>query len=196
MLAGAAHRGPFRLDTAAVVHSCAAGLCSAPLPQRPRALPRSPVSTVRAPGCPAGHLWCPRASGQPVSAGRVDLAPLNQRRREAQRARCRRCGTAAAGPPQSCRSRPGSRTRGRCPGSFGTGRRGCPLPLPEPRSVSGRWSVSGRSVSAGWVSGRLVSGRSSVRRGHCRSLRVSAATGTGRLAGVHSSGAATDGTHG
>jgi hypothetical protein len=129
-----------------------------------------------------------RASGQPVPAGCVDLAHVTSADEQAQRAqRCHRAATAAAGPSQSCRSRPGTRT---------------------PRPVSGwkrnrtprtPWlsaAASGTAVAVrGLVSGRLVSGRG-VRRGHFRSLWVSAATGTGRPVGGRWADAATAGTRG
>jgi hypothetical protein len=88
--------------------------------------------------CPAGHLRCPR----------VRTAATSRLRRPGQRDQHRRasatcaalpwrrnggCGFAAAGRPAG--------HRGRCPRSCGTGhggRCGCPLLLPEPRSVSGR----------------------------------------------------------
>jgi hypothetical protein len=123
MLAGAAHCGPFRSDMAAVVHGSAAGCPVRLLPQCPHALPRSPVSAVprracsRASGrprpvstrpdsrCPAG---CVRTAGIRRPRGPGLLTSADEQAQPARR--CRRAGTAAAGPPPSCRSRPGRRT--------------------------------------------------------------------------------------
>ncbi len=65
--------------------------------------------------------------------------------------RYRGAGVAVAGPRRSCRSRPTAGHCGRWRGGCGTerrGRLGCPLLRPEPRSLSAG-SVSGRLVSKG-----------------------------------------------
>jgi hypothetical protein len=151
-LAGAAHWSPFRSDMAAgwwtvLAPAVQRGRCrSAPCRRRSR------VSAV--PGragfrCPAGRpVSIHPDSRSPLAASTGHLTKCRRAIRHARS--CRRAATAAAGPPPSCRSR----TPRRCLGGCGTGHRGrlgCPLLLPEPRSVSTR------SVSEGLVSGRLVS---------------------------------------
>jgi hypothetical protein len=140
----------------------------------------SSVAAAAVHACPGGSRGCPqcrgvrapavrqaasgvRASGQPLPAGCVDLACVTSTDEQAQRGRrCHGAGTAAVGPPPSCRSRPPSRT-----------------PRPVSRELQNRtrrtpWMSAAASGTA--VGVRTVD----VRRGHFCSLRVSAATGSGR----------------
>ena len=151
----------------------------------------SSVAAAAVHACPGGSRGCPqcrgvrapavrqaasgvRASGQPLPAGCVDLACVTSTDEQAQRGRRRHgAGTAAVGPPPSCRSRPPSRT-----------------PRPVSRELRNRtrrtpWLSAAASGTA--VGVRTVD----VCRGHFCSLRVSAATGSGRLADVRWWGAAT-----
>ena len=136
------------------------------MPCRRRGYPQ--CRGVRTP-CPTGRGRCPRVRTAGIRRPRRP-GPLDQRRRAsatcgaAVAAERRRRSTAVL--PQPARqpdTRPVSREL-RHP-TPRTPWLSCPLPLPEPRSVSRR-PVPRRSMS-----GRPVSGRSSVRRGHCRSLR-------------------------
>ena len=104
---------PFRSDMAAMVDGSAAGCPAWTLPQCPHA-PAEVVDVRRAGACGLPVSGRPRpVSARPDSRSppAASPGPLDQRRRaSATCARCRRAGTAAAGPPQSCPSRPGSRT--------------------------------------------------------------------------------------
>jgi hypothetical protein len=99
---------PFRSDMAAVVDGAAAGCPAWPLPQCPHA--PAAVAGSAVPGragsrCPAGHVRCPRLRTAGIRRLRRP-GPLDQRRRAQRARRCRGAGTAAAGPPHSCRRRP------------------------------------------------------------------------------------------
>jgi hypothetical protein len=98
--------------------------------------------------CPVGRVRCPRVRTAGLRPRRPGLRDQRSRA-SATCAALRWCRMGGCGLPPS--SRPGSRTPWPVSGGCGTGhsgRRGCPVLLPEPRSVSGRL-----------VSGRLVSGR-------------------------------------
>jgi hypothetical protein len=186
MLAGAAHSGPHSGRTwlrwsTVLLPAVQCGCCrSVRTPCRGRRCPPCPGRAGSR--CPAGRVRCPRgrtagvrqaASGQPVSAGRVDLA-LDQRRR----------ATA------TCAALPWCRTGGCWSAAV------LPQPAGKPDTVAGVW-VAAELDAADAVAVRRVGVRTAgVRPGPCRSLRVSAATGTGRLAGGCWRGAATAGRRG
>jgi hypothetical protein len=176
---------PFRSDMAAVVDGsgagCPAGRCrSVRMSCRGRGCPQ--CRGVRAPGVRQAASDV-RASGQPISVGCVDLAHVTSADEQAQRAR-------------------------RCRGVGRWLRSAAVLPRPagQPDTAAGVWVaaepdvadargglllLSGTAVGVRTVGVRTVG----VRRGRCRSLWVSAATGTGRPAGGWT-GAATAGRRG
>jgi hypothetical protein len=195
---------PFRSDMAAVVDSSAAGCPGWPLPQCPHA-PAAVAGVRRAGACGLPVSGRPRpVSARPDSrypTGRVDLAHLTSADAQPQRARrCRRVGTAAAGPPDFL-----------------------PRPAGQPDIAAGVWVAADRTPRTPWLSAatsgtavgvRRVGVRTvgwcpdgwtgrcaddwtvGVRRGHFRGLWVSTATETGRPVGGRWTGAATAGRRG
>jgi hypothetical protein len=187
VLASAAQRSPVRAGHrlrrwTPLLPAVQRGRCrSVRLPCGGRGCPQGPGRADAR--CPAGRLWCPRVRTAGIRRLRVDLAQVTSADEQAQRARpCRRAATAAAGPPQFLPEPAGQ------PDTAADGHPQAAEPdtahavaarllLPEPRT--GVRTVGVRTVS--------------VRRGHGSSLRVSAATGTGRLPGDRWTGAATAG---
>jgi hypothetical protein len=182
VLADAAHGGPVPVGHGCGGGRLAAGCPAWPLPQCPHARPRSRVSAA------------PRACGLPVSGSHlrrpcVRKAEIRRRRRPGPRDQRGRpsatCAAAAAVPEW-----------GGC---------GSAAVLPQPASAAAAW-VAAEPDAADTVAVRCCSATAvAVRRagvrtdgaccGHCRSLRASAATGTGRPAGAWTA-AATAGTRG
>jgi hypothetical protein len=124
---------------------------------------RAPGLRQAASGVRPVSARCPRVWTAGICRARRP-GPLDQRRRaSATCARCRRAGTAAAGLPPSCRSRPGSRT----PRPVDTHR----LRNRTPRTLWLSAAASGTAVGVRTVGVRRVGVRTAgVRRGHCRSL--------------------------
>jgi hypothetical protein len=166
--AGAGHGGPIPVGhgwgagrLCCRLSSVAAAAVSA-CPCRGRGYP--PCRGVADARCPAGRDGV-RASGQPLSAGCVDLAHLTSADEQAQRARAAMAPEQRLrGPPPSCRSRPRSRPPRPVSGWLRHRTPCCPLLLPEPRSVSGRL-VSGRGRCLdGWCPPRTLPQPVGVRR--------------------------------
>jgi hypothetical protein len=165
VVAGAAHWGPVPVGhRCRVVDGPAAGYPAWPLPQCPRALRRSRVSTV------PGRAGSRRSAGR-VRCPRIRTAILRWLRRpdhmtsadeQIRHARsCPGAATAAAGPPPTCRSRTLRPVSGWL----------------HNRTLRAPWLAAAapgtRSVSRRSVCGRLVYRTAGVRHRPCRSMWVS-----------------------